>query len=116
VVRVGSSVFVRRYVRAYMPLVLVHLTCRSVQLDKASLKPGTRVALDVTTLTIMRKLPREVDPTVFQMVSEEPGKVSFSSVGGLNEQIRELREVRQLRASRWQRCGDRPPFSSCAGR
>ena len=61
---------------------------------------GTRVALDVTTLTIMRKLPREVDPTVFQMVSEEPGKVSFSSVGGLNEQIRELREVRQLRSSR----------------
>ncbi|CAN0109661.1 unnamed protein product, partial [Ectocarpus sp. 13 AM-2016] len=33
--------------------------CRS-KLDKAALKPSTRVSLDMTTLTIMRKLPREV--------------------------------------------------------
>lgn len=33
--------------------------CRN-KLDKAALKPGTRVSLDMTTLTIMRKLPREV--------------------------------------------------------
>ena len=35
--------------------------CRR-QLDKSKLRPGTRVALDMTTLTIMRHLPREVDP------------------------------------------------------
>ena len=64
-----------------------------LQLDKKELKLGTRVSLDITTLTIMQKLPREVDPTVYSMISEDPGKVSFSSVGGLNEQIRELREV-----------------------
>ncbi|GBM40197.1 26S proteasome regulatory subunit 10B [Araneus ventricosus] len=34
--------------------------CRR-QLDKSKLKSGTRVALDMTTLTIMRYLPREVD-------------------------------------------------------
>lgn len=33
--------------------------CRR-QLDKQKLKGGTRVALDMTTLTIMRHLPREV--------------------------------------------------------
>lgn len=33
--------------------------CRR-QLDKNKLKSGTRVALDMTTLTIMRYLPREV--------------------------------------------------------
>ena len=33
--------------------------CRR-QLEKSKLKPGTRVALDMTTLTIMRYLPREV--------------------------------------------------------
>lgn len=33
--------------------------CRR-QLDKNKLKGGTRVALDMTTLTIMRHLPREV--------------------------------------------------------
>lgn len=66
------------------------------RLDQSLLKNGTRVALDMTTLTIMRLLPREVDPTVFQMQSEEEGKVSFSDIGGLTEQIRELREVIEL--------------------
>ncbi len=51
------------------------------------------MTLDMTTLTIMSKLPREVDPTVFQMLSEDPGDVSFNSIGGLSEEIRELREV-----------------------
>eukprot|EP00903_Cladosiphon_okamuranus_P019691 g18095.t1 len=69
--------------------------CRN-KLDKASLKPGTRVSLDMTTLTIMRKLPREVDPTVFHMLNEDPGGISFSEIGGLGEQIRELREVIEL--------------------
>lgn len=70
--------------------------CRS-RLNHDKLKPGTRVALDMTTLTIMRVLPREVDPTVFHMQSsEEDGGVSYSDIGGLNEQIRELREVIEL--------------------
>ena len=55
------------------------------------------MALDMTTLTIMRILPREVDPTVFHMqASEDDGGVSFADIGGLNEQIRELREVIEL--------------------
>ena len=49
----------------------------------------------MTTLTIMRQLPREVDPLVFNMSIEDPGDVTYSSVGGLAEQIRELREVRE---------------------
>ena len=50
----------------------------------------------MTTLTIMRHLPREVDPTVHQMKAEDPGDIQYSSVGGLNEQIRSLREVIEL--------------------
>ncbi|XP_065844027.1 26S proteasome regulatory subunit 10B-like [Oscarella lobularis] len=69
--------------------------CRR-QVDKVKLKQGARVALDMTTLTIMRILPREVDPLVFNMTTEDPGEVSYSSVGGLSEQIRELREVIEL--------------------
>merc|ERR1712062_44661 len=69
--------------------------CRR-QLDKAKLRPGTRVALDMTTLTIMRYLPREVDPLVYNMSHEDPGDVTYSAVGGLGEQIRELREVIEL--------------------
>jgi 26S proteasome regulatory subunit T4 len=69
--------------------------CRNrVQRDK--LKQGARVALDMTTLTIMRVLPREVDPLVYNMSMEDPGSASFAGIGGLGEQIRELREVIEL--------------------
>ncbi|GMR43967.1 hypothetical protein PMAYCL1PPCAC_14162 [Pristionchus mayeri] len=65
-------------------------------IDQTQLQPGTRVALDMTTLTIMRQLPREVDPLVYNMAHEDPGNISYSDVGGLAEQIRELREVVEL--------------------
>ena len=69
--------------------------CRS-KVDKVKMKQGVRVALDMTTLTIMRMLPREVDPLVYNMSLEDPGQVSFGGIGGLNDQIRELREVIEL--------------------
>jgi len=56
-----------------------------VKLDKAKLTIGTRVSLDMTTLTIMRILPREVDPTVYHMTTEDPGQVGFTDIGGLND-------------------------------
>lgn len=42
---------------------------------------------------LCRYLPREVDPLVYNMSHEDPGNISYSEVGGLSEQIRELREV-----------------------
>jgi 26S proteasome regulatory subunit T4 len=69
--------------------------CRA-KLEKNTLKPGTRVALDMTTLTIMRPMPREVDPTIFNMLNDESGTIDFSEIGGLNDQVRELREVIEL--------------------
>jgi len=69
--------------------------CRN-KVNKLKLVAATRVALDMTTLTIMRILPREVDPMVFHMLNESPGKVSYADIGGLNEQIRELRETIEL--------------------
>lgn len=85
--------------------------CRR-QLDKTKLKSGTRVALDMTTLTIMRYLPREVDPLVYNMSHEDPGEVTYSAIGGLSEQIRELREVIELpllNPELFQRVGITPP-------
>mmetsp|Transcript_17104 Transcript_17104/g.37200 ORF Transcript_17104/g.37200 Transcript_17104/m.37200 type:complete len:396 (-) Transcript_17104:505-1692(-) len=69
--------------------------CRT-KVDKAKLVAGTRVALDMTTLTIMRALPREVDPVVYNMAHENPGAVDYAAIGGLGEQIRELRESIEL--------------------
>ena len=76
------------------------------------MKQGTRVALDMTTLTIMRMLPREVDPLVYNMSLEDPGQVSFAGIGGLNDQIRELREVIELPLKNpelFMRVGIKPP-------
>lgn len=69
--------------------------CRN-KVKRDALKPGTRVTLDMTTLTIMRILPREVDPLVYHMATEDPGNVSYSDIGGLGDQIRQIREVIEL--------------------
>jgi ATP-dependent 26S proteasome regulatory subunit len=41
----------------------------------------------------MRILPREVDPLVYNMSMEDAGSITFAGIGGLGEQIREIREV-----------------------
>jgi len=85
--------------------------CRK-RVEKKKLTAGTRVALDMTTLTIMRALPREVDPAVFKMLSEDPGEVSYSEIGGLSEQIRDLRETIELPLTNpelFKRVGIKPP-------
>jgi len=85
--------------------------CRN-KLNREKLKAGTRVALDMTTLTIMRILPREVDPLVFTMLNEDPGDVKYNEIGGLGEQLREIREVVELPLTNpelFQRVGIKPP-------
>lgn len=85
--------------------------CRR-RIDKARLKVGTRVSLDVTTLTIMRVLAQEVDPAVHKMMTEDPGNVTWASIGGLTDQIREIREVVELPLTSpelFKRVGIKPP-------
>ncbi|KAA0149010.1 hypothetical protein FNF27_05283 [Cafeteria roenbergensis] len=85
--------------------------CR-MKVDRAALKVGTRIAMDPQTLTIMKPMPREVDPTVYAMLSEDPGSVPFTAVGGLSEQVRELREVIELPLTNpelFRRVGIKPP-------
>ncbi|KAI3969918.1 hypothetical protein MKX01_038386 [Papaver californicum] len=85
--------------------------CRS-KVNKENLTTGTRVAFDISTLTIMRDLPREVDPVVYNMIHEDPGNLTYSAVGGLSDQIRELRECIELSLMNpelFQRVGIKPP-------
>ncbi|GAA5941815.1 proteasome regulatory particle base subunit RPT4 [Sporobolomyces koalae] len=85
--------------------------CRNA-VPKEKLKNGVRVSLDMTTLTIMRILPREVDPLVYNMTMEDPKGASFAGVGGLGDQIRELREVIELplmNPELFMRVGIKPP-------
>lgn len=83
-----------------------------VKLDRSKLVVGARVALDQTTQTIMQVLPREVDPLVFNMMNEDPGKVDFSDIGGLGDQLRILRETIELPITNpelFKRVGIKPP-------
>lgn len=83
-----------------------------VKIDRSKLVVGARVALDQTTLTIMRVLPREVDPMVFNMMTEDPGKVDFADIGGLGDQLRILRETVELPLTNpelFKRVGITPP-------
>merc|ERR1712076_137986 len=57
-------------------------------------------------------LPREVDPLVYNMSHEDPGNISYSEIGGLSEQVRQLREVIELpliNPELFQRVGITPP-------
>ena len=88
---------------------LVH--CKK-SIDKTRLIVGTRIALDFTTLTIMRILPHQIDPQVYNMMAENPGNVPYSSVGGLSDQIRDLRETVELPITNpelFKRIGIKPP-------
>ncbi|OBA28121.1 26S proteasome subunit P45 [Hanseniaspora valbyensis NRRL Y-1626] len=83
-------------------------------IDRSKLKKGVRVTLDITTLTIMRILPRETDPLVYNMTSFENNdkSVSFDTVGGLEEEIKQLREVIELPLKNpeiFKRVGIKPP-------
>lgn len=61
---------------------------------------GARVALDVTTFTIVRVLPREVNSRIYNMqfsaTEKSDSGVSFQEIGGLQEQMRQMREVVEL--------------------
>ena len=53
-----------------------------------------------------------MDPMVYNRSPEDPGDVTYSGIGGLGEQIRELREVIELpllNPELFQRVGITPP-------
>ena len=85
--------------------------CRS-SLSSESLEPGTRVAIDMMTKTIMRILPRPIDVKVHSMLTP-PGKTtSWDQVGGLDEQVQAIREVVELPLTSpelFERVGITPP-------
>ncbi|CAG9567280.1 putative 26S protease regulatory subunit [Leishmania major strain Friedlin] len=74
-----------------------HLVGYRKSIKPEKLKFGARVALEITTFTIVKVLPREVDPQVYSMQYMSSDKdVSFQDIGGLQPQMRQMREVIEL--------------------
>lgn len=65
-------------------------------LDDKKLEPGARVALNQQTFSIVNVLPSEKDPIVTGMEVEEKPEVSYGQIGGLEEQIVEIKETVEL--------------------
>jgi len=84
---------------------------RKVKNEK--LTPGMRVALNQRTFAIMEVLPTKLDPFVKGMeVIDSIPDISYTDVGGLEDQLREVRETVELPLKRpelFERIGIDPP-------
>lgn len=65
-------------------------------IDKNKVKPGARVGLNQRTLNVMEALPTEKDPRVKGMEIEEKPSATYEDIGGLENQIQEIRETVEL--------------------
>ncbi len=68
----------------------------SQYVNPEELKPGARVALNQQTLAIVNVLPSSKDPMVYGFEVEERPNVSYEDIGGLDQQIGEIREAVEL--------------------
>lgn len=65
-------------------------------IDVTQLKPSLRVALRSDSYTLHKILPNKVDPLVSLMMVEKVPDSTYEMVGGLDHQIKEIKEVIEL--------------------
>lgn len=68
----------------------------AADIDIATLKPTLRVALRSDSYTLHKILPNKVDPLVSLMMVEKVPDSTYEMVGGLDKQIKEIKEVIEL--------------------
>ena len=91
------------------PDFVVHI---SEGIDKDNLDVGDRVALHRQTLAILEKLPSAKDPLVMGAEVDSKPIETYKDIGGLTEQLDELRstiELPMLYPKRFSRIGIEPP-------
>jgi proteasome regulatory subunit len=73
---------------------------------------GSRVALNKQTLAVMGVLPASLDPLVAASEIVDKPSVTYTDIGGLTEQVREIREAVEyplLRSELYRKVGVDPP-------
>ncbi len=84
----------------------------SKKIDVNKLKPDTRVALNQRTFSIVKILPSSLDPAVQKMELIEKPVERFSDIGGLDQQIQEIKETVELPLTKpelFEKIGIEPP-------
>ncbi|KAJ2656231.1 26S proteasome regulatory subunit 8 [Coemansia sp. RSA 1200] len=82
-------------------LVKLHPEGRNVvdiadDIDIALLTPSTRVGLQSETYKVLKILPNKIDPLVSLMMVEKVPDSTYDMIGGLDKQIKEIKEVIEL--------------------
>jgi proteasome regulatory subunit len=75
------------------PNFVVHVAS-SIPRDR--LEAGMQVALNQRSFAVTQELPPSRDPMIRAMEIEEAPKVSYADIGGLKDQLREIRETVEL--------------------
>lgn len=65
-------------------------------INKELLEPGARVALNQNHLTVVNVFPAKKDADIMAMEIEEKPDVTYEDIGGLDEQIVEIKETVEL--------------------
>lgn len=84
----------------------------SQSIDPKEAAPGTQVGLSQQSLAVVSVLPSAKDPSVYGMELIESPEVDYNMIGGLNEQIEEIKEVAELPLTapeQFERIGVEPP-------
>lgn len=72
------------------------LVRKSKLIESGSLKPGVRCSLNQQSLAIVDVLPQSYDQQVYGMELEKSPKESYADIGGLQDQIIEIKEAVEL--------------------
>lgn len=83
-----------------------------MDLTETELAPGTNVALNQQTFSIAEVLPALEEPEVSALELIESTEVTYDQIGGLGDQLREIREVVELpliKPEIFERIGIEPP-------
>ena len=65
-------------------------------INKDLLEPGARVALNQNTLTVVNVFPKKKDENITAMEIEEKPDTTYDDIGGLKQQIIEIKETVEL--------------------
>ena len=84
----------------------------SSYVPKEQIKPGAKVALNKQTFAIVHMIPESYDPSISAAEVIEKPNVTYKDIGGLEKQIREIREAVELpllKPELYKKVGIEPP-------
>jgi|TARA_B110000438_G_scaffold57020_1_gene57074 proteasome regulatory subunit len=90
----------------------IFLVSKNPRIDSSKIQPGVRVSMNQDTLAVIDVLDEAFDPLVSGAEIIEKPNVKYSDLGGLDEQIREIRDAIELsleKPEEFKKFGIQPP-------